>query len=60
MIYTSKNGAAATTLVNRNGRVLHEKLEAFGAPDEPKILSFHGHALLTATVSRLQKVDALQ
>jgi hypothetical protein len=35
-------------LVNRNGRVLHEQLEAFRAPDKPKILSFHGHGLASS------------
>jgi hypothetical protein len=32
----------------RNGRVLHEQLEAFRAPDEPKIFSVHGHDLAAA------------
>jgi hypothetical protein len=48
MICTSKNGTAAAALVYRNGRVLHEQLEAFRAPDEPKIFSVHGHDLAAA------------
>ena len=62
MICTSKNSAAAAALVDRNGRVLHEQLEAFRAPDEPKIFSFHGHDVTSSPPQYLEyrKLDALQ
>jgi hypothetical protein len=62
MICTSKNSPAAAALVNRNGRVLHEQLEAFRAPDKPKILSFHGHGLASSPPQYLdyRKLDALE
>jgi len=55
-MFRSENRAAAATLVDRNGGVLDEELVAFGAPDKPQVVSFHGHGF--PVVYQLRRLDA--